>query len=85
MTPWHLAALSSHSEFVNLIEITGQHWHILNWPYTAAMWSGVNPSRVLGFCLMRKSKWRVQIAVQMCQIYRLPNEVGPALSRGFSH
>ena len=37
MTPWHMAALFSHVWICLFDRIAGQHWHILNWPYTAAI------------------------------------------------
>jgi hypothetical protein len=65
-----MATLFSHFWIFQFDEITGQPLHILNWPYTAAKWCGDFQDFV---------EWEnqngVQIAVQMFQIYKLPNEV----------
>ena len=69
-----MATLFSHFWICQFDEITGQHLHILNWPYTTAKWCGDKPSWFLDFVEWENQNG-VQIAVQMCQIYKLPNEM----------
>ena len=86
MTPCHMAALFSHFWICQFDRISGQDWHILNWPYTAAMWCGVNPSRVLGFCWMRKSKWSTNCSTNVSNLHIAKwKGVSPALTHWFSH
>ena len=100
MTPYHFAAFNGHiwqwfKKKVNFCSYISHLWicqfdkiagHILNWPYKAAMWCGVNSSWFLGFCSVRKSKWSTNCSTNVSNLLIAKwSGVSPVLSWWCSH
>ena len=81
-----MATLFSHFWICQFHDITGQHLHILNWPYTTAKCCGDKPSWFLGFCWMRKLKWSTNCSTNVSNLQIAKwSSVSPVLSWWFSH